>query len=365
MSTPRTEYRIFKSEVRASKGDKPQISGYAAVFNTQTDLGYIREKIAPGAFKNAIAENQDVKCLFNHDPNKVLGRTKSGTLRLSEDNTGLKYECDIDPTTSIGKDVHAHISRGDVDQCSFGFIVRKESMDHSGDMPVRTIEECDLFDVSPVTYPAYPTTSVEARSNSAALAKFRDDPDDDEDVEEDRDMCSCRCRACFDGECNECEKHINDCQADNCDHEQPADDSTPDDNNGGGDSGNDDDDERSKITFTSGENAGLTARADAVTKKVDGEDLSADDFIYVGDPKKTATWSLPWHFSSEAKTKSHLRNALARFSQTDNIPAAEKPAAYKKLVSKCKAHGVDVAEEKKSAGMDVEKAKRLTYLASL
>jgi Escherichia/Staphylococcus phage prohead protease len=353
----RTEYRIFKSEVRASKGDKPQIGGYAAVFNTETDLGYVREKIAPGAFKNAIQEGQDVKCLFNHDPNKVLGRTKNGTLRLSEDNTGLKYDCDIDKSTSVGKDVHAHISRGDIDQCSFGFVVRDEEVNYDNDgIPHRTIKQADLFDVSPVTYPAYPTTSVEARSNAEALRKFKTpttDPDEeganDDGVPDAPAECACRCRACFDADCRECDLHINDCQADNCDHEDGSDDlEDPSDNNADGN-----DDERS------------AKRAAAKTLKVDGEELTAGDFLYVGDPDETSTWALPWKFSSAAKTKSHLRNALARFNQTKTIPASEKPAVYKKLVAKCKQYGIDVDEEKKSVEIDLETAKRRTYLNEL
>jgi HK97 family phage prohead protease len=363
MSTPKTEYRIFKAEVRASKGDKPQIAGYAAVFNTPTDIGYFREQIAPGAFTKAIADKQDVKCLFNHDPNKVLGRTKSGTLRLAEDNTGLKYECDIDQSTSVGKDVHAHIERGDVDQCSFGFVVRDEDISYDKEgTPTRTIKQADLFDVSPVTYPAYPTTSVEARSNAEALKELKiNKRDEDSDETDEETACSCRCRACYSAECEECDKHINDCIADNCDHELNDD-----------DEGDEEDNNRSVVptngvtTFILGTTGNVTSevRAAAPTKKVDGEELSADDFLYVGDAKKTSTWALPWHFSSEAKTKSHLRNALARFSSTEKIPSDEKAAVYKKLVAKCKEHGIDV-EEEKSAGMDVEQAKRLTYLAQL
>lgn len=190
------EYRIFKSEVRASKNAaKPQIEGIAAVFNVPTDLGYFREQIAPGAFTNAIAEKQDVKCLFNHDPNQVLGRTKNGTLVLSEDNTGLHYVNDMDMSTSVGKDVYAHIMRGDIDQCSFGFVVRDEEVSYDDEgIATRTIKQADLFDVSPVTYPAYPTTSVEARSNAEVLAKFRNDGGSEDD--EDEEVCTCRCAEC-------------------------------------------------------------------------------------------------------------------------------------------------------------------------
>lgn len=214
MSTPRIEHRIFKTELRVAADGKPQIDGYAAVFNSETDLGYVRESIAPGAFTRAIKEKQDVRCLFNHDPNNVLGRTKSGTLILAEDNTGLKFHCDM-PDTTIGKDVHAMIQRGDVDQCSFGFIVREEEVTYGEDAVVRVIKDCDLFDVSPVTYPAYPTTSVEARSNATILKTYKRDAEDgDPDDVDGGDGCGCDCPECVSGDCTGCTDEG--CEDENC-----------------------------------------------------------------------------------------------------------------------------------------------------
>jgi ATP-dependent protease ClpP protease subunit len=91
---------------------------------------------------------------------------------------------------------------------------------------------------------------------------------------------------------------------------------------------------------------------EAKTKEVDGEHLTAGDFIYVGDPDKTDTWSLPWHFSTEEKTQSHLRDALARFDQDEKIPEAHKAEAYAKLVRLCKEHGIDVSKKKNEAEYD-------------
>lgn len=91
---------------------------------------------------------------------------------------------------------------------------------------------------------------------------------------------------------------------------------------------------------------------DAKTKEVDGEHLTAGDFIYVGDPDKTDTWSLPWHFSTEEKTQSHLRDALARFDQDEKIPESHKPEAYAKLVRLCEEHGIDVKKKKNEAEFD-------------
>ena len=157
-------------ELRAeSEGNT--IYGYAAVFNSTTDLGYFEERIKPGAFGRAIKEQQDVRALWNHDANYVLGRTKSGTLRLAEDNIGLRIEIDP-PDTQTARDLVASIRRGDVDQMSFAFVPVRESWTERKDMlPLRELEDLDLFDVSPVTYPAYEATSVGMRSAGAVYAE--------------------------------------------------------------------------------------------------------------------------------------------------------------------------------------------------
>jgi hypothetical protein len=154
------ERRFFKAaEVRVSASGG--ISGYAAVFNQLSeDLGGFREKILPGAFSRCLGSNPDVRCLFNHNSDALLGRTKAGTLRLSEDRTGLYFDCDL-PDTQAGRDVRASIKRGDITQCSFGFTVQGQNWLENG--TVRELTDVDLFDVSPVTYAAYPQTSVSAR----------------------------------------------------------------------------------------------------------------------------------------------------------------------------------------------------------
>lgn len=158
------------SELRA-EGDKesPRLTGYAAVFDVWTDIWFWREKINRGAFTKTIQE-ADVRALFNHDPNFVLGRNGAGTLRLREDDKGLFVEIDSPSTQTIQDLVVSPIQRGDVSQMSFGFIVVKERMtikqdDEAGDdISEREILEVKLFDVSPVTFPAYPETSIEANS---------------------------------------------------------------------------------------------------------------------------------------------------------------------------------------------------------
>lgn len=161
------ETRIIQTsmEVR-SENEKQKIVGYGARFNDLSEvLFFFREKIAPGAFKEAL-QKSDVRALINHDPNYVLGRSKSGTLNLFEDEMGLRYEIDP-PETSFAKDLLISINRGDINQSSFAFTVSQdgEEWDETGDIPVRTIHKFDeIFDVSPVTYPAYSSTSVGVRS---------------------------------------------------------------------------------------------------------------------------------------------------------------------------------------------------------
>lgn len=136
------------------------ISGYAAVFNSPTDIGgWFTEEIAPGAFSKTISENGDIRALFNHDWNNVLGRTKAGTLRLSEDDRGLKFEVDL-PNTSVARDLVESLKRGDINQCSFGFIPTIEEWDYSVEPAHRIIKEVDLFEVSVVSIPAYEDTEV-------------------------------------------------------------------------------------------------------------------------------------------------------------------------------------------------------------
>lgn len=169
------EVRVISgANLRARKGEgKPQgCEGYAAVFNQEAVIyefgNYrMREKIAPGAFARAIKEKQDVRCLQNHDANMVMGRTKNGSLRLAEDGTGLAFDCDF-PATQMARDLHALLDRGDVDQCSFSFTVNKETWttekkDDGSVDELRVVEDVDLYDVGPVTFPAYEGTSVQAR----------------------------------------------------------------------------------------------------------------------------------------------------------------------------------------------------------
>lgn len=143
--------------------DKRTLTGYAAVFNSDTTIGdYFVERIAPGAFGRSIRDG-DVRALVDHDMGRVIGRTRSGTLRLSEDERGLKIEVDV-PDTTDGNDLWTLVERGDVSGMSFGFRVTKQDWDETGDMPIRTIHEVELYEVSAVAWPAYDDTTLAKRS---------------------------------------------------------------------------------------------------------------------------------------------------------------------------------------------------------
>jgi uncharacterized protein len=164
-------------EVRAAENEPSKLTGYAAVFNTRTAIGDVAswgfyEEIAPGAFRNALT--MDVRALLNHDANLVLGRTTNHTLTLAEDEKGLRVEI-TPPDTQWGRDVMTLVQRGDISQMSFAFrVVRDQWIETKGQPPVRTLEDVELYDVSPVTYPAYPTTTVSARSASEAFRRETD-----------------------------------------------------------------------------------------------------------------------------------------------------------------------------------------------
>ena len=161
------ERRTLQSEFRVEQREdgKKLIRGHAAVFNSETDLGWFRERIAPGAFSESIGKD-DVRALFNHDENFILGRNKAGTLTMREDEQGLYVEIDP-PDTQVGRDLVTSIERGDISQMSFGFQTIKDSWEteENAAKDLRTLEKVKLWDVSPVTFPAYQETDVAVRSH--------------------------------------------------------------------------------------------------------------------------------------------------------------------------------------------------------
>jgi hypothetical protein len=152
------ERRALQGGIRAITEGKLAIEAHASVFNSlSADLGGFREIVRPGAFASVLG--QDVRALWNHDPNIVLGRTKAGTLHLQQDAEGLLYRVDL-PETQAARDLVVSIQRGDIDGSSFGFQVGQDEWINTPDGVVREIRSFSaLYDVSPVTYPAYPAAS--------------------------------------------------------------------------------------------------------------------------------------------------------------------------------------------------------------
>jgi len=163
---------LEKEENGAKSQDENVISGYAAVFNKDSeDFGGWIERIAPGSFTQCM--NDDCVALFNHSMNLVLGRNKVN-VSLEQDGVGLKYTVKL-PDTSLAKDIRALVKDGIINKSSFAFTVEEESFtkgDPTKGVPhVRTITKIErLYDVSPVTMPAYPDTSVAARSMKKNIA---------------------------------------------------------------------------------------------------------------------------------------------------------------------------------------------------
>ena len=166
MAEHELERRSFPAEMRVDDGDDgPVISGYSAVFNKwSTEIyGMFREQVAPGAFTKTLKE-ADVRALFNHDRNYVLGRMKSKTLTIEEDDKGLRMEV-RPPDAQWARDLVETIKRGDIDSQSFSFVTVKDRWEHKERaIDERTLLEVKLIDVGPVTMAAYPQTSVKARS---------------------------------------------------------------------------------------------------------------------------------------------------------------------------------------------------------
>ena len=153
------EKRIFNIETRvdSTEDGRDLVVGHASVYDSRSNnLGGFYEFIERGAFTEELITNSDVRALINHDPNLILARNTSGTLNLTADERGLKYEFEM-PETSYGKDLAISMKRGDITQSSFAFTVAEDdwSTDADGNN-IRTIKKIDrLYDVSPVTYPAY------------------------------------------------------------------------------------------------------------------------------------------------------------------------------------------------------------------
>ena len=161
-------------EVRMEgEGESRRMVGYAAVFYREGEQGTeyrlwddAVERIMPEAFDSVAGD--DVRALFNHDPSLLLGRSTAGTLSLSVDERGLRYEIDPGDTTTA-RDVQAHLERGDLTGSSFGFRITSEEWQSRNDGPdIRLVRGVELFDVGPVTFPAYESSDAGLRADGDA-----------------------------------------------------------------------------------------------------------------------------------------------------------------------------------------------------
>lgn len=183
------ESRVFTTgplKIEKRDGEDSKIVGHAAVFDQLSgNLGGFQEKIDRRAFDSVLTD--DVRALFNHDANMVLGRVSAGTLKISTDDTGLRYEI-TPPDTQLARDLMVSIERGDIRESSFAFVVNKQDWGkgENGQM-VRSIQSFKkLIDVSLVTYPAYPDASVGLRS----LQQWKDDNSSDDKQKEEQKIAA-------------------------------------------------------------------------------------------------------------------------------------------------------------------------------
>lgn len=167
METMDRKIRQLRSEtsqfqVREAEGDL-SIEGYFSVFNSIYELWPgATESVAPGAFSETLGN--DIRALVNHNDTLVLGRNKAGTLELREDSHGLWGKIKVNPNDSDAMNLYERVKRGDVNQCSFGFMIEDEETEFREDGSIHwTIRKVNLFEVSVCTFPAYEATEVSAR----------------------------------------------------------------------------------------------------------------------------------------------------------------------------------------------------------
>jgi HK97 family phage prohead protease len=198
---PTSEFRI----ATADDGTRT-LSGLVPYNSQSLDLGGFTELIAPSAFAGALAPGSDVLMLRDHDVSNLLGRTKSKTLTLTDSPEGLRFTCTL-PKTTQANDLVASVERGDLDANSFGFctIEDKWLADAAGNV-VRTLLSVDLYEISAVSFPAYPTSQVSVRSCPVELRSKL--------VKRDADACECDCAQCVGGDCGICSDA--DCDDENC-----------------------------------------------------------------------------------------------------------------------------------------------------
>jgi uncharacterized protein len=172
MANNKQETRSYTAEIRATSEAEFALEGTAVKYGAVADLGKFREVVAPGAFKRTLTSGSDVKCLLQHDGGRVLGRTANKTLTLRDTSDGLQFRCQLDPNNPEHRSAYAMCQRGDMNECSFGFMPDEdgddwaEATDERGKSYIkRTLRSVKLYEISVVSFPAYKQgTSAQART---------------------------------------------------------------------------------------------------------------------------------------------------------------------------------------------------------
>ena len=166
-------------EIRSSdiKAEDKKLTGYVVNWNSPSELiwGDFVEQFAPNAFSESLASGQDVRALFEHDYTKLLGRTSSGTLKLEEDNIGLRFEL-TPPDTSLGRDLLVSVERGDISGMSFGFRAKSEEWKFDVEPCQRIVKSAELVEITVTSIPAYPESNVQIAKRSMEQAKIKQKP---------------------------------------------------------------------------------------------------------------------------------------------------------------------------------------------
>lgn len=163
---PDLERRVLGGEIRTVSEDSRRLRGYAIVFHRLSlDLGGFRERIVPTAVERTLRDGADVRALVDHDSSKVIGRTRAGTLRLDADGHGLRVDIDP-PDTTVARDLLESVRRGDITGMSFAFKTIKDDWDREDGQAIRIVEDMEIYEVSVVSFPAYPQTDVSVAQRS-------------------------------------------------------------------------------------------------------------------------------------------------------------------------------------------------------
>lgn len=187
----------FRDSAEEGEEGKAFIKGYAAVYESETMIyDGCMEKISKGAADDCL--NDDVRCLFNHNPNYILGRSTAGTLKFGSDDTGIWYENELDLSIDSHSSLYKSMKRGDITQSSFAFVVKEQTWtdtknDDGSYTYLRTITKFEMiYDVSPVTYPAYADTTVAARSVNSLIEEAKKAQQDNDEQRKADDMAIVR-----------------------------------------------------------------------------------------------------------------------------------------------------------------------------